>query len=65
MSVCPSVCHVWRGDGGEGGQEGEGQWGGGISQMKCQGGHTFPEQRWITQLVYDTWDMWDMWEQHI
>ena len=34
---------------GEGGQEGGGQWGGGISVMECLGGHTFPQQRWVTQ----------------
>ena len=39
-----------KGDG-EGGQEGGGQWGGGISMMECQGGHSFPEQHWVTQLV--------------
>ena len=38
----------------EGGQEGGGQWGGGISVMEYLGGHTFPEQRWVTQLVYNT-----------
>ena len=37
---------------GEGGQEGGGQWGGGISVMECLGGHTFPEQRRVTQLVF-------------
>ena len=36
---------------GEGGQEGGGQWGGGIFMMECLGGHTFPEQRRVTQLV--------------
>ena len=36
---------------GEGGQEGGGQWEGGISVMKCLGGHTFPEQRRVTKLV--------------
>ena len=37
----------------EGGQEGRGQWGGGISQMECLGGDTLPEQCWVThgQLV--------------
>ena len=47
--------HVWRGDGvgdGEGGQEGRGQWGEGISQMECLGGDAFPKQRCIIQLVY-------------
>ena len=29
----------------------EGQWGGGISMMECQGGHTFPERHRVTQLV--------------
>ena len=60
MSVCMSVCPSRleeRGGGGaaegdsEGGQEGEGQWGGGISMIECQAGHTFPEQRRVTQLV--------------
>ena len=37
---------------GEGGQEGGGQWGGGISVMECLGGHTFPEQCRVTQLVW-------------
>ena len=36
---------------GEGGQKGGGQWGGGISVMECLGGHTFLEQRRVTQLV--------------
>ena len=55
LSVCPSCLEEggWEaaeGDG-EGGQEGEGQWGGGISVMEWQGGHTFPEQCRVTQLV--------------
>ena len=55
MSVSLPVClscleEGWQGDG-EGGQEGGGQWGGGISQMECLGGHTFPEQCQVTQLV--------------
>ena len=60
--VCLSVHNVWRGGGWgadegdeKGGQEGGGQWGVGISQMECLGGHTgtyfFPEQRQVTQLV--------------
>ena len=61
MSVCLSVCLSvtfgrvggWHGAvAEEDGQEGWGQWGGGISMMECQGGHTFPEQRRVTQLVY-------------
>ena len=59
LSVCLSVClSVMFGGGrgavegdGLGGQEGAGQWGWGISQMECQGGHTFPEHCQVTQLV--------------
>ena len=36
---------------GEGGHEGGDQWGGGIFVMECLGGHTFPEQCRVTQLV--------------
>ena len=56
MSVRLFVClshfrgGVAEGDG-EGGQKGEGQWGGGISMMEYQSGHTFPMQRWVTPLV--------------
>ena len=32
-------------------KEGRGQGGGGVSQMECLSGDTFPEQRRVTQLV--------------
>ena len=54
LFVCPSRLEgggAAEGDG-EGGQEGGWQWGRGISMMECQGGHSFPEQRRVTQLVY-------------
>ena len=63
LFVCLSVHHVWRGKGRgaaegdvEGGQNGEGQWGGGISMMECQGSHTFPKQLRVTQVVVNIRD---------
>ena len=50
FAVCPSRLGPAKGDV-EGGQEGRGQWVGGISMMECQGGHTFPEQHRVTQLA--------------
>ena len=38
------------GGGGEIYAEGDGE--GGISMMECLGGHNFPEQRWVTELVF-------------
>ena len=35
----------------------EGEWGGRISQMECLGGHAFPKQSQVTQLVAHT-NMW-------
>ena len=62
LFVCPSRFGGGASEGdGEGGQEGGGEWGwgrgcqgrrgGGISMMECQGGHPFPEQCRVTQLV--------------
>ena len=52
LSVCLSVTFGGGWQGRQGGWTGRrGQWGGGISQMECLGGDTFPEQCQVTQLV--------------
>ena len=63
MSVRLSVCRsrfgggAAEGDGGGGCTGRRGAMGKGvISMIKCRGGHTFPEQRRVTQLVINNAD---------